>query len=132
MTHTPYGPIGRLGRWTATHFAAVATLWALLAVALGFFAPRVETALSGAGWEATGSESVRARQQIDRDFAGLGTYALTVAVHSRRSTVSDPAFVRALRGVEAKLKGRQVVSVSRDRHTAVVQIGAGRDANDMV
>ena len=29
--------------------------------ASAFFAPRVETALSGAGWEATGSESVQAR-----------------------------------------------------------------------
>ena len=49
------GPIGRLGRWTATNFRAVAAAWVLIAVAAGVFAPRVEHALSGAGWEATGS-----------------------------------------------------------------------------
>jgi len=41
MTAT-LGPIGRLGRWTATHFKVVAVAWAILAVGLGFFAPRVE------------------------------------------------------------------------------------------
>lgn len=56
-----YGPIGRLGRYTATNFRLVAIIWLVIAVGLGFFAPRVEHALSGAGWEATGSESVSPR-----------------------------------------------------------------------
>ena len=43
------GPIGRLGRYTATHFRTVLVAWVLVALVLGFFAPRVETALSGAG-----------------------------------------------------------------------------------
>src|SRR3954470_21521400 len=86
------GPLGRLGRWTATHFRTVVGAWVVLAVGLGLFAPRVEDALSGAGWEATGSESVQARHLIDRSFDGLGSYALTVVVHSPGGTVSDPAF----------------------------------------
>ena len=53
------GPIGRLGRYTATHFRVVLVGWLVVAVALGVFAPKVETALSGAGWEATGSHSVQ-------------------------------------------------------------------------
>src|SRR4051812_22382872 len=76
------GPIGTLGRWTATHFATVVAIWVVLAVGLGILAPRVETALSGAGWEATGSESVQARALIDKDFDGLGSYGQTVVVHS--------------------------------------------------
>ena len=57
MPSTPsYGPIGRLGRWTATNFKTVAVIWVVVAIGLGVFAPRVEHALSGAGWEATGSE----------------------------------------------------------------------------
>ena len=55
---TTVGPIGRLGRWTATHFRVVAVAWVVVAVGFGVFAPRVEKALSGAGWEATGSQSV--------------------------------------------------------------------------
>ncbi|MGO9907877.1 MAG: hypothetical protein ACLP4R_23475 [Solirubrobacteraceae bacterium] len=45
------GPIGRIGRYTATHFRLVLIGWLIVAIGLGFFAPRVETALSGAGWE---------------------------------------------------------------------------------
>src|SRR5579884_3872500 len=56
------GPLGRLGRYTATHFRIVASLWLAVALMLGFFAPKVETALSGAGWEASGSQSVQARK----------------------------------------------------------------------
>jgi RND superfamily putative drug exporter len=69
------GAIGRLGRWTAGHFRIVAAAWVVVAVGLGVLAPRVETALSGAGWETTGSESVQARQSIDKSFNGSGTYA---------------------------------------------------------
>jgi RND superfamily putative drug exporter len=63
------GPIGRLGRYTATHFRVVLVGWLVVALGLGFFAPRVETALSGAGWETTGSQSVQARQLIDKTSA---------------------------------------------------------------
>ncbi|HEU5066299.1 MAG TPA: hypothetical protein VFT86_10585, partial [Gaiellaceae bacterium] len=55
------GPLGRLGSWTADHVRIVSVAWAIVAVALAVFAPKVETALSGAGWQANGSESVRAR-----------------------------------------------------------------------
>src|SRR3954449_811565 len=104
QTNATVGPIGRLGRWTATHFGAVAAAWVVVAVGLGVFAPRAEKALSGAGWEATGSESVQARQLIEKRLNGLGTYGSTVVVHSPGRTVSDPAFRRALQGVEARLK----------------------------
>jgi len=136
------GPIGRLGRWTAAHFRTVAVAWAVVAVGLGVLAPRVEQTLSGAGWKASGSESVRARRLIDKNFNGSGTYGLTVVVHAPDKTVSDPAFERVLRGVEDKLKSdpavativppRAGVSISADRHAALVQAGAARDENDMV
>src|SRR4051812_27528532 len=142
QTNATVGPIGRLGRWTATHFGAVAAAWVVVAVGLGVFAPRAEKALSGAGWEATGSESVQARRLIDRNFNGLGTYGQVVVVHASNKTVSDPAFREALRGVKAKLESNPAVatvlppraglSISHDRHTAVIRAGAARDANDMV
>jgi RND superfamily putative drug exporter len=139
---TTYGPIGRLGRYTATHFRTVAIGWLLVAVALGFFAPKVETALSGAGWEATGSESVAARESIDKHFAGLSSSALMVVVHSGDKTVSDSAFQRTIASAQQVLKSDQRVksvvaprsgtSISRDGHTAIIQAGAAADANTMV
>ncbi len=137
-----YGPIGRLGRYTATHVRLVVVVWLVVAVALGFFAPRVETALSGAGWEATGSQSVAARQALDRQFGGLSSSGLMVVVHSNTATVGDPAFRRAVVAAEAKLRGdarvsqvaapQQGTSISQDGHTAVIQAGAAADANTMV
>ena len=138
----PYGPVGRLGRWTATHFEAVALAWVVVAVGLGVLAPRVESALSGAGWEATGSESLKVRETVDRDFGGLSSSALMVVVHSTDKTATDPVFkavvAKAQRTLRADKRVTQVVaprpgqSISRDGHTAVIQAGAAAGSNDMV
>jgi putative drug exporter of the RND superfamily len=137
-----YGPVGRLGRFTATHFRLVALGWVVVALGLGALAPRVEHALSGAGWEATGSESVQVRDTVDREFGGLSSSALMVVVHSPQDTVNDPAFratvAKAERTLAADPRVTRVVppqpgqSISRDGHTAVIQAGAGASANEMV
>jgi RND superfamily putative drug exporter len=139
---TSVGPIGRLGRYTATHLRTVLIGWLALALVLGFFAPRVEKALSGAGWEASGSQSTQARQLIQRNFAGLGSYGLMTVVSSPTQTVADPQFTAAIARVEQTLRAsgavRTVVaptpglSISADGHTAIVQGGAARDPNRMV
>ena len=136
------GPIGRLGRYTATHFRVVLVGWVLLALVLGFFAPRVETALSGAGWETTGSQSVQARLLINRDFHGLSSYGLMTVLYSPTGTVADPAYQRVIANVERTLRASHAVrgvvppspgvSISRDGHTAIVQAGAARSSNAMV
>jgi RND superfamily putative drug exporter len=120
----------------------VAATWVVVVIGLGVLAPRAENALSGAGWEASGSESVQARQLIDKDFHGAGTYGLTVVVHAQDRTVADPAFERVLRRVENRLKGdpavstvvppRAGISISPDGHAAVIEAGAAGKANDMV
>ena len=136
------GPIGRLGRYTATHFRTVLLGWLVVALVLGFFAPRVETALSGAGWEASGSQSVQARKLVERDFKGLGSYGLMTVVYSPTQTVGSPAFRSAIARVEQTLRANAAVrtvvspapglSISRDGHTAIVQAGAARNPNEMV
>ncbi|RYJ02253.1 MAG: MMPL family transporter, partial [Actinomycetales bacterium] len=136
------GPIGRLGRYTATHFKQVAIGWGILVLVLAVFAPRVESALSGAGWEASGSESVQARQLIDKNVGGLSSSALQVVVHSETQTATDPAFQAAIAKTEATLKDTEFVgrvvppqpgmSISKDGHTAIVQGAAAGTSNDMV
>ena len=117
-------------------------VWVVLAVGLGALAPRVEHALSGAGWEASGSESVQARERIDRDFAGGGSYALQAVVSSSSLTTGDPIFDRTLnrvqdllgedRRVTSVVAPRQGSSVSEDRHSALVVAGAGAPPDEMV
>jgi len=136
------GPIGRIGRYTATHFRVVLAGWLIAALGLGFFAPKVETALSGAGWETTGSQSVRARALIDQNFHGLSSYALMTVVYSPTQTTSAPAFKTTVARVQAALRADKAargivgpspgVSISRDGHTAIVQAGAARSSNGMV
>ncbi len=149
MTATPklnemsaLGPIGRLGRLAAEHRGRVFIAWALIAVGLGILAPRVETALSGAGWQANGSESVQARKQIDRNFAGSGSYSLQVVVDSRDLRATALEFRQTVARSERVLRRDPAVgpvsppqpglSISPGGHTAVIRAAAAADANAMV
>jgi len=138
-----YGPLGRLGRWAAVNRRAMFIAWAVLIVALGAFAPKVEHALSGAGWEATGSESVQVRDLVQEEFGGLNSTGLMVAMRSDADTAASPAFQERIRAVAAVLQGDDRVSqvalpdaqagtVSRDGRTVVVMAGAAVNSNDMV
>jgi putative drug exporter of the RND superfamily len=55
-------------------------------------APGAEHALSGGGWQADGSDSVKARALIERHFDGQGSYALLVVVSSPTQSSASPAF----------------------------------------
>ncbi len=137
------GRLARLGRWTATHLRAVLVLWALVLIGFGVFAPQVQSALSGAGWVDSGSQSVAAREVIGRDFGGQGATALQVVVHdgsgpiaanpdARRVVTEVERLLTADRRVSSVLAPRAGSTLSRDGRTAIVQAGAGADANEMV
>lgn len=136
------GPVGRLGRFAATRTRLVIGTWVVLALGLGFLAPRVEHALSGAGWQDDGSESVAARDAIDESLGGNGGYAIQVAVHSESLKAGDPAFERSVEGAIATLEDDEAVAdvapptagatISPDGHTALIAAGAARDPNEMV
>ncbi|MHB1244096.1 MAG: MMPL family transporter [Gaiellaceae bacterium] len=136
------GPLGRLGRWTATHGRLVALAWVVVALPLAVLAPRVEQALSGAGWEASGSESVEARAVVEREFDGLSSSSLLVVLHSEAYRAGDPVFQEAIGAVEGLLRESESiasvvtpkdgVSISRDGRTAVVQAGAAGNSTEMV
>jgi RND superfamily putative drug exporter len=126
------GRFGRLGAWTADHFRAVVAAWVVIAIGFGVFAPRVEHALSGAGWEATSSESVAARGEVDRAFGGEGAYALMVVVSGDGDL--EPALGR-VRGI---LEGDdRIASVSEPQRsasgrTAIVTGRAAASPTEMV
>ena len=127
------GPLGRLGRWTAEHVRTVVLAWAVAAVGLGALAPLAEHALSGAGWEASGSESVEVRELVQKQFGGLSSQSFMVVVRSQSRTISDQAFRDVVSSVAATLRAsddvatvvdpRAGVSISRDGHTVIVTAG---------
>jgi RND superfamily putative drug exporter len=129
---SPLGPIGRLGYWMAGHVRLVAVAWIVIAVGLGVLAPHAEHALSGAGWEASGSESVAAREAIDASFAGQGSYALMAVVHGDGDLA--PAVAEATRLLEADDRVSAVAPPqrSRDGRTIVLSAGAAASPTEMV
>ena len=70
------GPLGRLGVAVTHHRRLTAVVWLLLVVGLGAFAPKVEAELSGAGWQADGSESVAVRELAQTSFGGNASSAI--------------------------------------------------------
>ena len=135
-TTTSAGTLGRLGAWAADHRRRLVIVWGIAVLALGALAPFADKSLSGAGWEAPGSESGKARSAIESHFPGQGTYALSVVVSGdgpMRATLArvkdvlsaDPA----VGGVLAPQPG---VTVSRDRRTAIVTGLAGAPPSEMV
>lgn len=137
----PSGVLGRLGDWTATHFRTVLVGWLLLVTLLGAFAPQVTTALSGAGWQSNGSQSVKVRELAQQHFGGNDSAALEVVIHAAQP-ITDPAVkaviakATALMAVDHRIS--QVIqpqagaTISRDGRTAVLIGGAKANPDDVV
>lgn len=126
------GPIGRLGAWIADHVRHVVIAWVVIAVGFGVFAPRAEHALSGAGWEASGSESVAARHLIDESFGGQGAYALMVVVHGDGNLQPTIERVTSILSNDGRIASVSEPQLSGDGRTAIVQGGAGASPTEMV
>ena len=130
------GLLARLGAWSGTHLRVVLLGWILVVGVFGAFAPQVESALAGAGWQDSGSQSVQARGVIAKQFAGLGSSALQVVVVDKRASIAaDPAAQRVIAQATSLLKADHRVStvvrpqpgtsISKDGRTAIVQAGGG-------
>ncbi|MBX6387799.1 MAG: MMPL family transporter [Frankia sp.] len=131
------GPLGRLGIWTVRHGRAVTIAWLVIVVVLGVFAPRVEKTLSGAGWQANGSESVQVRERAGAEFAGANSAALMVVVRTTEA-VTGPVGQEAIAAASALLQADPRVravgqpQIAPDGHTAVLLGGAAASTSDMV
>ena len=136
------GPLGRLGIWVTDHAKLVTGVWLLLIIGLGAFAPQVEHNLSGAGWQADGSESVAARELAREHFGGNASSAIQVVVQSSDGPVTEGEGAKVLAEVTQMLQDEHRIAdvvapmpgatLSQDGSTAIVLAGAGADTNEMV
>jgi RND superfamily putative drug exporter len=112
-------------------------------VLFGAFAPQIEHALAGAGWQDSTSQSVKARQIVQADFRGLGATALQIVVVDQRAPLAtDPAaqavvaraasLLRADPRVSIVVPPQSGVSLSANGRTGVITAGANADPNGMV
>ncbi|MDR7255170.1 RND superfamily putative drug exporter [Nocardioides sp. BE266] len=136
------GPLGRLGLWVTHHRKATALVWLLLVIGLGAFAPKVEANLSGAGWQADGSESVAVRELATESFGGNASSAIQVVIHSSEGPVTKGAGAKVIDDATAILNDEPRIAdviapqpgatLSQDGQTAVLLAGAGAEPNEMV
>jgi putative drug exporter of the RND superfamily len=137
-----YGVLGRLGLAVTRHRRATLVTWVFVVIGLGVFAPRVESELSGAGWQADGSESVAVRDLAVQHFGGDASSAIQVVVSDPSGDVMSgrgadvlaraTAILAADRRVGDVVPPQPGATISRDGHTAVLLAGAGVDTNEMV
>ena len=137
-----FGLLGRLGMAVTRHARLTIGIWLLVIVGLGVFAPRVEGALSGAGWQADGSQSVAVRQLAQAHFGGAASSAIEVVIHSDAGSVTSGHGAQVITRAEALLRSDHRIAaivapqtrapLSRDGRTAIVLGGAGASPNDMV
>ncbi|AHH19600.1 putative membrane protein, MMPL family [Nocardia nova SH22a] len=136
------GVLGRLGAAMAGHARIVVGVWLLVLVALGAAAPSVFGSLAGAGWQASGSDSVRVRELAQQHFGGNSSAAVQVVVHSDAETVDGPAMRSVLGEITAVFAGdarfgevvppQPGMSISPDGHTGILVAGAHASPDDMV
>ncbi len=136
------GPLGRLGVLVTRHAKITTAIWLLVIVGLGVFAPKVEANLSGAGWQANGSESVQARELAQESFGGNASSAIQVVVHSPDGPVTEGTGAKILAEATTMLEGDSRIAaivqpqpgatLSQDGSTAILLAGADADPNDMV
>ncbi|MEV0298334.1 MMPL family transporter [Nocardia sp. NPDC050710] len=136
------GVLGRLGTLMAGRARFVFGAWLLVLIALGAAAPSVFTSLAGAGWQASGSESVRVRELAQQHFGGNSSAAVQVVVHSDTATIESPQVQRVLGEIGDVLSGdmrfgemippQPGMSISPDGHTGILIAGASASTDDMV
>jgi RND superfamily putative drug exporter len=95
------GLLARIGRAAARRPRRVLSLWAVVVLVAAPLALTLTSALSGAGWEAQGSDAAQVRDELRRDFPQLGAEAAVVAYRQERPVAEDPGGLgRLVAGLE--------------------------------
>ena len=87
QTTTPQkrGALARIAHFTVTHRRSVMLVWLVVAFAAAPLALTLTKALSGAGWEAQGSDAQLVRDELRRDFPEAAGGARRRRLFGRRS-----------------------------------------------
>lgn len=128
----------RLARCSARRRRLVMVVWLLATVLAAPLALTLTGALSGAGWEAQGSTSVEVRDELRRDFPGVGAEAAVVVYRQAEPIAEDPsglaALVADLQGapgaaavVDPTTQPAEAGLVSRDGTTVLIPVSLEAD-----
>ena len=100
----------RLAASMARHRRAVILVWLIVTLAAAPLAITLTKALSGAGWDAKGSDAEKVRMELRNDFPALGAENPIVVFRQDTPIADNPS---ALQALEAELaNGPRVLSVA--------------------
>jgi RND superfamily putative drug exporter len=86
----------RLARFSARRRRRVMLTWLVVTLLAAPLALTLNSAMSGAGWEAQGSTAQKVRDELRRDFPALGAEAAVVAYHQETPIAADPSGLQTL------------------------------------
>lgn len=123
----------RLAATMATHRRIVIGVWLVIVLAAAPLAVTLTGALSGAGWDAKGTDAEKVRSELRDDFPALGAENPIVVYRQDTPITSDPAGVQAMVAelaagpkVEAVVDPLQMPAeagmISRDGRTALIPV----------
>ena len=95
-TPQAHGPLASIARFSVAKKKTVMLIWALVVVAAAPLAISLTSALSGAGWDAQGSEAQAVRNELRTQFPQLGAEAAMIVVQQAESVETSPATVKML------------------------------------
>jgi RND superfamily putative drug exporter len=101
----PSGPLASIARFSVAKKKTVMLLWLILVFAAAPLAISLTSALSGAGWDAQGSEAQKVRNELRADFPQVGAEAAMIVVQQAVSVTDSPDTVATLAAGAATAPG---------------------------
>lgn len=101
----PSGPLATIARFSVAKKKTVIALWLILVFAAAPLAASLTSVLSGAGWDAQGSEAQIVRNELRADFPQVGAEAAMIVVQQDVSVMDSPDTVATLAAGAATAPG---------------------------
>jgi putative drug exporter of the RND superfamily len=129
----PQGPLASIARFSVAHRKIVMLVWLVVVVAAAPLAIGLSSALSGAGWDAQGSEAEIVRRELRADFPEVGSEAAMIVVQQPTSVMESPETVAMLATGAATAPGSMGAMnplempmesglISQDQKTAIIPV----------
>ena len=92
----PSGPLASIAKFSVAKKKSVMLFWLILVFAAAPLAASLTSVLSGAGWDAQGSEAQKVRNELRADFPQVGAEAAMIVVQQDVSVMDSPDTVATL------------------------------------
>jgi RND superfamily putative drug exporter len=102
---SPQGPLASIARFSVAKKKTVMLLWAVIVIAAAPLAIGLTGALSGAGWDAQGSEAQVVRNELRTQFPQVGAEAAMIVVQQPTAVTESPETVQMLAKAAATAPG---------------------------